>query len=361
MDVGDAARTSVRRLRRGWRFVLESTLAATLAWIISATVLHHPQPFFAPAAALLVLGAARGQRRWRAAEVVLGVAGGVLVADLVAALLGPGTTLTVCVVIALTSIVAVLLGASTVLLVQAMVSAVYVAVVSPPTSGLVPLRFIDALVGGLVALVVTQLLGPRDPVGPAVHAVTALFDEAAAIVRDTAQALRAHDEDAAIDALTRARNADTLVDRLRESAVGARESLWLVYRSTERTRQLGEIETASTQCDYLVRNLRVLDRAAVVLIRAGSPVPASMVQALESLAASLSLASAGYDDETLVADAHAAAVDAVTLASASIPDGLVLPQVTMVGQVRASAIDLLRATGVPDRDSIDRIDAALGG
>jgi uncharacterized membrane protein YgaE (UPF0421/DUF939 family) len=267
----------------------------------------------------------------------------------------------VCVVIALTSTVAVMLGASTILLVQAMVSAVYVAVVTPPTSGLVPNRFFDALVGGVVALVVTQLLGPRDPIGPAVRAATALFDETAAIVRRTAQALRDDDEPGALDALTRARNADALVDRLRDSADGARESLWLVYRSTDRTRQLAEIEAASLQCDYLVRNLRVLVRAAVVLIRHGSPAPDSMLQALESLAASMSLAAAGYVDDTLLEDAHAAAVDAVALASTSVPDGLVLPQVTMVGQVRASAIDLLRATGVPDRDSIDRIDAALGG
>jgi hypothetical protein len=122
MDMGGAARTAAGRLRRQWRFVLEASLAASIAFLISYRVLGHPQPFFAPASAVIVLGAARGERRGRAVEVLLGVAFGVLAADVVAAWLGPGTTVTVLVVIALTSTVAVLLGGSGILLVQALVS-----------------------------------------------------------------------------------------------------------------------------------------------------------------------------------------------------------------------------------------------
>ena len=296
------------RLRRGWRFVLEATVAATVAWFIAARLLDHPQPFFAPAAALLVLGAANGQRRWRAAEVVIGVAAGVLVADIVAILLGPGTAITVCVVIALTATAAVAFGASTVLLVQAMISAVYVAIVAPPTHSFVPTRFVDALVGGGVALVVTTVVGPRDPLRPASTSANAVLAELSSIVSQLVGALREYDEDSALAALARARSADALVDQLLEAAEGARESLWFATRSDHRVRTLERIASAATQCDYLVRNVRVLARSSVVLIRDGSLVPQSLLDALEALAAALKLAGESYADEELLDDARSTAV-----------------------------------------------------
>jgi uncharacterized membrane protein YgaE (UPF0421/DUF939 family) len=77
-------RISIGRLRQGWLVVVESTAAATVAWLVDTRFIGHPQPFFAPAAALIVLAQLRGQRTRRAVEVILGVAGGVLVADVVA-------------------------------------------------------------------------------------------------------------------------------------------------------------------------------------------------------------------------------------------------------------------------------------
>jgi uncharacterized membrane protein YgaE (UPF0421/DUF939 family) len=362
-DVGavDQVRGAGARLRRDWRFVVEATVAATIAWFISARVLDHPQPFFAPAAALLVLGAARGQRRWRAAEVVIGVAVGVLVADIVAILLGPGTALTVCVVIALTATAAVAFGASTVLLVQAMVSAVYVAIVAPPTHSFIPTRFVDALVGGGVALVITTIVGPRDPLRPASTSANAVLAELSDIVTQLVAALRGHDVELARDALARARTADALVDRLVDAAEGARESLWFAAHSRSRVRALDRISSAATQCDYLVRNVRVLARSSVVLVRDGSPVPQSLLDALEALAAAMRLAGESYAEEALLDDARSTAVRAVSLASDAVPHDVELQQVTIVAQVRAAAIDLLRATGVTDRASIDVVDDALSG
>jgi len=348
------------RLRRRWRFVLEATVAASLAFFVSAQLLHHHQPFFAPASALIVIGASRGQRRGRAVEVVIGVAAGVLLADLVAAWLGPGTTLTVAAVIAATSIAAIAVGAGTTLLMQALASSIYVAVVTPASHGLVPDRFIDALVGGITALVIASVLGPRDPLGPANAAATTLYDEVAGLLKDVAAALRAGDEAAARDVLERARETDARVDRLRAATDAAHESVWLVYRSSERTERLVALEHATTQCDYLVRNVRVLVRSAVGLLRLGVPVPAQMVGSIEGLAAALSLLASSDVDPLLVDDARAAALDSVAAASTAVPDGTSLPQVTIVGQVRASAIDLLRASGVPDRETIDLVDSALG-
>lgn len=359
--MGDWVRAALRRLRRNWRFVVETTVAASVAFLISYRVLDHAQPFFAPAAAILVLGAARGQRRGRAVEVVLGVAAGVLVADVVAWWLGPGTTLSVFVVIALTAVVVVVLGTGTVLMVQALVSAVYVAVVTPVNAGLVPTRFIDALVGGGVALAVTMLAGASDPIAPAARAATALFHEVAEILREVETALRDHDEAKAVEALDRARAADARVDTLRTAVEGAHESMWLTVRAAGRGEALGGLESAVTQGDYLVRNVRVLARAAVVVVRDETPAPEEMLRATSALAAAVSLMGSTYDNPSLREDVRAAAIDAVALAGTVIPSGIALPQVTIVGQLRAAAVDLLRASGMAERRSIDLVDDALAG
>ena len=66
-------------------------MSAALAWLIATEVLGHPQPFFAPVAAIITLGITVGQRGQRAAEVALGVALGIAVADLLVLQIGTGT------------------------------------------------------------------------------------------------------------------------------------------------------------------------------------------------------------------------------------------------------------------------------
>ncbi|MER6596659.1 FUSC family protein, partial [Micromonospora purpureochromogenes] len=201
-------REAAGRLRQGWLPVVETTLAATVAWILATRLVGHPQPFFAPAAALIVLGQARGQRVRRAVEVLLGVAAGVLVADLVVQALGPRTSWTVFTVILLTIALAVAVGASTVAVVQAAVSALYLVVVSPPTESLVPFRFVDALIGGGVAVVASQLIDARRPLAPLVAEFRRTYQGMAEVLAEVAVALDARDEPAALAALDRARHLD---------------------------------------------------------------------------------------------------------------------------------------------------------
>jgi len=186
--------TAGSRLRAGWRPVVEATAAATVAWLIATRLVGHPRPFFAPAAALIVLGQARGQRTRRAVEVLLGVAAGVLVADVVAQALGPHTTWTIFTIILVTLTVTVAIGASVVVRVQMAVSALYVAVVTPSTGSLVPFRFVDALVGGVVALVANQLVRPRNPLVELAAESHVIFEEVAGVIDDAADALERHDE-----------------------------------------------------------------------------------------------------------------------------------------------------------------------
>ena len=102
-------------------------------------------------AAIITLGITVGQRGQRAAEVALGVALGIAVADLLVLQIGTGTAQLALVVLLATS-AAIFLGSGQMLATQAAVSAALVATLQPPTDGFSFARFLDALVGGGVAL-----------------------------------------------------------------------------------------------------------------------------------------------------------------------------------------------------------------
>ncbi|MGC4813899.1 FUSC family protein [Micromonospora sp. DT228] len=363
-------RTAGRRLRHGWRPVLEATVAATVAWLLATRLLGHPQPFFAPAAALIVLGQTRGQRIRRAVEVVLGVAAGVLVADLVVQALGPGSTWTVGTVILLTVLLAVAFGATGVTLVQAAVSALYLVVVAPPDGSLVPNRFVDALVGGAVALAASLLVDARHPLAPLVAEVRRTFDELAGLLGGIADALDRGDEAAAFAALTQARGMDARVDGLRDGVLAAGEALRLNVRRRRHIGRLRSVDESIRQIDYAVRNVRVLARAGVTLSRLHTPVPPELGAALRSLAEAVRQAGAALaadlDGRDETAERHGSRADESALAAVHTAGQLfgatpTLPLAMIIGQVRATAIDLLRGVNPEDDTAVlARVDEALG-
>ncbi|WP_083672726.1 FUSC family protein [Micromonospora sp. CB01531] len=368
---GAAVRAAVGRLRRGWLPVVEATLAATVAWVLATRLVGHPQPFFAPAAALIVLGQARGQRLRRAVEVVLGVAAGVLVADLVVQALGPHASWTVFTVILLTVALAVAVGASSVTVVQAAVSALYLVVVAPPTETLVPFRFVDALIGGGVAIVASLLIDARRPLAPLVAEFRHTFEELAGVLDEIATALDRTDAEAALAALERARHADAGVERLRGAVQAAGEALWLHVRRRQHLGRLRSVESSIRQIDYAVRNVRVLARAAVTLTRGPAPVPPELGAAVRTLAGAVRSAgdalAADLTGQDEIADRHAeradvAALEAVRAAGRLFTPGQTLPLAMIIGQVRATAIDLLRGVGADDDASVlTRVDTAVAG
>jgi uncharacterized membrane protein YgaE (UPF0421/DUF939 family) len=79
-----------RRLRRGLRSVLQTAVSAALAWYLAKLVWGHPEPLFAAIAAIIVSSTSLGQQRCRATELALGVAVGILVADLLVRGIGTG-------------------------------------------------------------------------------------------------------------------------------------------------------------------------------------------------------------------------------------------------------------------------------
>lgn len=362
-------RTAGNRLRANWIPLLESTVAATLAWIVATVVVGHAAPFFAPTAAVIVLGQARGIRVRKTIEILIGVAGGILLADLVAQLLGSRTTITIFVLIVVTLTITTAIGANGVGVVQATVSALYVAVVAPATNSLVPVRFIDALVGGTVAILVNQIAVARDPLAGLVREIRTITEQICDVIDRTAAAIDQHDHTLAQQALQRARGVDAEVDRLRNEVAGASEALQLDFARRHRRGSVRTIATATRQIDYVVRGARVLARAGVTLSRWPTLVPSELGVALRHLTAATGYVGEALAQEILgkgdrvtdLADrAEQSAFAALGTARPLLWEEQPLPVVMIVGQLRSIAIDLLRGVGIGDEDALSRVDDALG-
>src|SRR5690348_980842 len=116
----------LRRVRGSLPHAVQAGVAAGVAWLLAHDVVGHKSPFFAPIAAVIVLGASVGQRLRRAVELVLGVALGILVGDALIYFIGTGPG-QIAAVVALAILVAVFVGGSATLIGQAGSSAVLVA------------------------------------------------------------------------------------------------------------------------------------------------------------------------------------------------------------------------------------------
>lgn len=345
-----------RRLRRvrgqGWS-IAQTAVAAGAAWKLASLV--NAQPFFAPVSAVIALGVARGRRTVRAVELVIGVAVGIAVADLIVLGLGTGTPV-IALVVALTMGTALLLGAGTVLVNQAAVSAILVATISPPSSGLSPNRFIDALIGGAMALLVGQVLFPRDPVRQMARAARPLAEDLARALRCAAEALRTGDRDRARRALELARATDGDLAAFFDAVALARETFSFRRPRREETRERVPLYAEAAQrMDHAVRNTRVLARRALAATRSG-PAPPALADAVGLLArAVLELASQLEDPAREVATrqlALEAAAQATTVLDGD-PD---LSISVIVGQVRSTAVDLLRGSGLSGEDALRALD-----
>jgi uncharacterized membrane protein YgaE (UPF0421/DUF939 family) len=182
--------------------LLDGTLKSWRDWAKTLRVDTRHEPA-APVTALIVVSTTLGQPRRYAVEMVVGIALGIGIADALFVLIGGGT-LQIAAIVAGAMVAAVALGGSVVLVSEAAVSALLVVTIQPPSSGLSGARFLDSLLGGLIALAITSVL-PRNPVRAARRAAALPPAQIAATLEDIARALDRSDQKLAERALTRAR------------------------------------------------------------------------------------------------------------------------------------------------------------
>jgi len=351
-----SARARAERLRDAGRSILQATLAATLAWLVATEIVGHSDPFFAPVSAMITLGLTQGERGRRAVEVVLGVTLGIAIADLLVIELGTGWW-QLALVVSLSMSIALLLGSAQLFAQQAAVSAALVATLQPPDDGVSFARAVDALLGGGIALAISALVLPAHPGRIVREAAAPVLAELAGVLDDVAAALAARDREDAQAALARGRQIDELARNLDEALVVGRETAWL---APPRRRLLGTVDTyaeAATQIDLAVRNVRVLARGARRAIDLEENIPPEVAESLRELAAAVRGLGEALDDPERAEAVRGPALRAAGKATLVLQRTGNMSVTVIVGQVRSTAVDLLRGSGL----SYDEAAAAVRG
>jgi len=305
---------------------------------------------------VIALGVVPGNHIRRAVEIVLGVGVGIAIGDLLISAIGHGG-LQVALVVLLAMVAAVLLGGGALVVSQAAASAVLVATLSTSTSGLVPTRFVDALVGGAVGLGVLAVV-PRDAGKILTRAAAPVFDELAGVLDEVALALESEDLGLATRALARARDLDEPATALRDTVRLASETVRLAPLQRHERSRVERYATAMPQLGFAIRNSRVLARAAVRAVELESSVPAGLVDSIRALVQTVSRLERTLDDGRGEGGVREAARRAAREATRSFESEATFAIGALVGQVRSIAADLLRALGLDRNDAVEQLRAA---
>jgi len=343
--------TRVGRLRsKSWQ-IAQCAIAAGVAWYLAADVLGHQSPFFAPIAAVVSLGTSYGQRLRRVVEVTIGVAVGVLIADLLVVQLGSGAWQLV-LIVALAMSSAFLLDGGQLLVTQAAVQSIVVSTLLPDPDAAFT-RWTDALVGGAVALVAATVV-PAAPLRRPREQAAVVVRKISAMLRASGEVMISGDVDPALDLLADARDTDYLIRELQDAAA---EGLAVVASSPFRVRHKGNLRRMAEMVDPLdraLRSTRVLVRHTAVAAYRRRPIP----PAYAMLARELAEAADQVADE-LAADRMAVAAQipllAVGHASGSVDRNGVLSAEVVLAQLRSVIVDLLMLTGMDQLESTDAL------
>ena len=350
-------RTRLDRVRAGWRTMVQAGVAVALAWAVAKWLWGHEQPFFAPVAAVIALGTSYYERGRRAVELTVAVTIGIAAADLLAYLLGPGVAqlaLAVSIAVGL----GVFFGTSQLFVNQVAVSAVLVFTVSTAGGGFSFARALDALTGGVIALVVAAVILPANPIRILRGAARPVLDELADTLRDIARALRERDPDVAEAGLVRARGIDEFGERFFDATLESRSATQL---SPTRRRVRDTVEfyaEAAARIDLAVRNVRVLARGAMRALALDENVPPEVADALDDLADAVQALAVALETGEGFDAVREPALRAACRATQVLEGTTNLSVSVIVGQIRSTATDLLTGIGMTYEEATEAVRAA---
>src|SRR5918997_101558 len=278
-------RIGFRHVRGGWWQILQTGGAGGAGWVLARLSCgQKAPPVFASIAAVISLGLAVGRRLRRTVALLIGVAVGVVVADLVVVVLGIGAP-QMGLLVALAMVVTTFFFEGEELAVnEAAISAMILTVAFYPSEAGFPLeRLSEALVGGGTALLINALL-PIDPERMVRTAAHPIFDESVAVLEETAAALEEGDPELTQRALAKARAIDDRVSSFKEALAAGRETARI---APPRRPALGHLElyaAVADQIDLIVRHVRILARGALGVVSTDRPAPEPLAVALRDLA-----------------------------------------------------------------------------
>jgi hypothetical protein len=348
----------IARLRANLWSVVQSAAAASLAFFLAQVLLGHESPFFAPIAAVISLSVTLGSRPRRAVEMVFGVAVGLMVADVLVLVIGTGT-LQIAAVVLLAMAAAVFFGGGTMLVNQAAVSSILVVVLQPRDAVFSPDRFLDALVGGGVALLVGFLL-PANPERLVGRTMIPVLEELSALLVEIAAVLKSGDPERARRVLLRAREMDDRVRQLNEVLEAGHETARLSPTRRRSLRHLDLYASAGSRIELAVINTRVLARGAANAVRRGDAIPVKLPEAVLDLSRAVGALGTFLEESGGAEEARRHALDAARRATEALEERHELAISVLVGQVRSAAVDLLRSTGMDQASALEALEDAAG-
>ncbi|MEO3785297.1 FUSC family protein [Actinocorallia sp. B10E7] len=341
----DAGTRALRRMDASVWAVFQTTLAATVAWVVAVRVVGHPQPFFAPISAVVALTAALGERGTTAVRLLLGVVVGILAADLVLLVLGQGL-LTLPVAVFTAMMTAAALRAVRIIMVQSAASAILTVVFAGGAAGWQ--RLVDALIGAGVALLTVQVVFPPDPVRLLRRAVTAALADLASGLAAAGRALEHGDEDSARQARDRLWQESGPLAELAQAQVFSRR---IARRVPVRRPLIGRVRAESENASLL----NLLDVSCRMLTRAALSLPAAererFAPVVRGLAEALHELAAHPDDRRSRQAAVHLALDTVRSLAAGPPAAHPF-RATAAMAARMVAVDLMMFTGIDPEQAL---------
>lgn len=341
-------RDSLRRLRYSALPLVQCSIGAGIAWWVAVNLVGHVDPFFAPIAAVVSLGLSLGARLKRSVELVIGVALGVAVGDLLVLLIGRGTW-QIAAVVMLAMAAAVLLDGGPIIAMQAGNSAVLIVTIIPMSADAGISRTVDALVGGVVGIVILAVI-PTHPVGRARRDAAVIVDTAERILGLVHEGLLANDRKLLFEALSTARGVQPTISQLRDHVAGGREVSRISPFYWNSRRRMSRIASAVDPLDSAIRNIRVLARRSLSAVLDDEILDPRLVKQIGRLAEATEvlrrMVLADPGERPTPADAARALRSVASELKPELLDGAGVSATVVFAQIRSLLADLLQVAGL---------------
>lgn len=330
------------------RLILQVALASALAWQAAIWLFDDPRPFFAPIAAVVALKATGRRRVRQTVELIVGVAVGIGIADLLVHVIGTGA-IQIGIVVAVALIAATAIDGGPLLFGQAASSGILVvALPVPGGESFPPTRLLDALLGGACALLVGFVILPHDADREISRAARRILEGIADVVDGVAGALRARDVEAARRCMVQARSLDQRLAGFRETTAAGSEVVMLAPLRRYSRDAVARYALAEEHVTALTSDTRVLARLVLQLLRIDAPLAPPLPAAISDLAEAVralanELETDGRPDQP---DSEAAARRAVRLARSDVPGS---SGDLIAREIRSFALHILYARGIEVR------------
>lgn len=237
------------RMRQVLPVAAQCAGAAGVAWWLASALLGHTRPVFAAIAAIICLAGGTGERARQAVDLVSGVVAGVVVGELVRFAWPGSGTIQVAAVVVLGMLAAAAIDYRRLAYIQGAASALFVLVLPPlqdPGS-----RIIDALIGGLLGLLGSQVLFTPDPVALVAASLRRVLDGVEQSLLAGARALEAQDGQTGT-AIGIARDARSELAELSTQRVLAHRIRKRTVRGRRRAARLRQLDETLDHIDVLV-------------------------------------------------------------------------------------------------------------